>query len=40
MLQKSNQESQESIDASYVVAYEIAKREEPFSEEDLSKTVC
>ena len=37
MFKKSNQESQESTHASYVVAYEIAKRGKPFSEGEFVK---
>ena len=37
MFEKSNQESQASTHASYVVAYEIAKRGKPFSEGEFVK---
>ena len=37
MFKKSNQESQASTHASYVVAYEIAKQEKPFSEGEFVK---
>ena len=37
MFKKSNQESQASTHANYVVAYEIAKREKPFLEGEFVK---
>ena len=40
MFKKSNQELQASTHASYVVAYEIAKRENHFQKVNLSKTAC